>query len=138
MTYSGNRLDRLSDTDLKLATGERDVRGLDVIDASGEKMGTVTGIYVDPREAKIRFVQVRGGGILGLGDSEHIIPTEAIDKVEDDLVRISHSGEAVKSGPTYDPKLVREPAYWNRVYGYYGYPLAWSEAYPVGYYAGRT
>ena len=137
MTDSDTRLDRLSDTDLQLAAGERDVRGLDVIDEDGEKMGTVTGIYIDSGEAKVRFIQVRGGGILGFGDSEHIIPTEAIDGIDDDIVRIGQNRERVKGGPTYDPKLIREPLYWDRVYGYYGYPLTWGAPYPIGFYVWR-
>lgn len=130
-------LERLSDSDLELADGERDVRGLDVTDANGEEMGTVTGIYVDPTEAKVRFIQVRGGGVLGLGDREHIIPTEAIDRIDDDKLTISHRREYVMGGPTYDPTLVPQRSYWDNVYGYYGYPMFWGGAFPIGFYGGR-
>lgn len=116
---------RLGETDLTLASGERDVRGVTVKDAAGDELGTVEGIYVDTEERKARFLIVVKGGLLGFGGSQHLVPVEAIASVTDDGVRLRHARDDVEAAPRYDPRLVDQEHYWDEVYRSYGYAPYW-------------
>lgn len=119
MTTAG--LTRLDQTDLELAEGETDIRGFKVVDANGDEIGRIVGLYVDTVEKRVRFLHVRGGGILGLGDVDRLIPSEAIEERGDQMIRLAHARDKVADGPGYDPELVQLPHYWEDVYGWYGY-----------------
>lgn len=125
MTVRGLALERLGDSDLELAEGERDIRNMKVVDADGNELGTVTGLYVDLGERAVRFLMVRGGGILGIGDRELLIPADAIRSVHD-VVRLGHSHLQVAQSPRYQPDLVDKRWYWEGMYGWYGYPPFWA------------
>lgn len=118
-------LERLRDSSLSLAKGERDLRNLTVVDPDGEEIGTVQALYVDTVERKVRFLDVRGGGLLGVGDAAWLIPVEAIHHVRDDRVRVGQSRKHIEQGPAYDPRLVTDEGYWAGLSGWYGYPPYW-------------
>jgi hypothetical protein len=84
---------------------------------------------VDAADRTFRFLLVRGGGILGIGDRELLIPVEAIRRV-DDAVRLGHSHLQVAQAPAYQPDLVDQRWYWEGMYGWYGYPPFWGG--PIG------
>ncbi len=56
---------RLSDTDFGLEAPEQDIRGLDVYDNEGDKIGSVEDLYVDEAERKVRFLSVGAGASSG-------------------------------------------------------------------------
>jgi hypothetical protein len=116
------RFERLSQSDLRLAEGEEDLRDRTVIDMHGEEIGTVRGLYIDIDERTVRFLLVRGGGLLGIGDREYLVPVEGIDSFDSERVRLRHDRAHVENGPAYDPDLEPDPPYWVGLYGYYGYP----------------
>jgi hypothetical protein len=53
---------RLSNTDLTVADRADDIRGLDVLDISGEELGEVDDLLIDNAERKVRFLEVASGG----------------------------------------------------------------------------
>ena len=53
---------RLSDTELTVADRADDIRGLDVLDISGEELGEVDDLLIDNAERKVRFLEVASGG----------------------------------------------------------------------------
>ena len=59
---------KLSDSDFVLASPEQDIRGKDVYDADGEKVGRADDLYIDGQERKVRFLEVSAGGFLGIGE----------------------------------------------------------------------
>ncbi|MBW3566491.1 MAG: PRC-barrel domain-containing protein [Proteobacteria bacterium] len=61
---SGFGLVRLSDTEFILEDQTQDLRGLDVYDSGGEKIGTVEHLYVHEEENEVRFLGVAAGGFL--------------------------------------------------------------------------
>jgi len=119
-------LEPLVQSDLALADGEPDVRGNQVIDSAGSDLGRVDALYVDGEERRVRFLLVKGGGILGIGDTTRLVPVEAIDAYDVGSVRLREDGERVTGAPRYDPKLVEQQDYWEDVYGWYGYPPYWA------------
>jgi sporulation protein YlmC with PRC-barrel domain len=119
-------LERLVDTPLRLAEGAPDLRGVDVHDADGEKVGTVQSLFVDRAERRVRFLEVAGGGIMGIGDREILVPVEAVSNYDDKSVRLARATGRFDEAPTYDPALVDDRAYWEGVYGWYGYSPTWA------------
>ena len=133
----GTRLVRLSDTNLTLADHAEDIRGLKVLDMSGEELGTVNDLFIDEQERKVRFLEVSSGGFLGLGTTKFLLPVEAITRIGADEVHINQSRERVAGAPQYDPTLVEE-RYVSDVYSHYGYPPYWGPDYhypPYPYYS---
>jgi sporulation protein YlmC with PRC-barrel domain len=121
-------LKRLGDTDLTLADRAEDIRGLNVLDVSGEELGEVDDLLIDDQEHKVRFLQISSGGFLGLGATKFLLPVEAITRITDDTVYVNQSRERVAGAPRYDPALVDE-RYVSDVYGHYGYPPYWGPDY---------
>jgi sporulation protein YlmC with PRC-barrel domain len=121
---------KLSDLKEVIANPADDIRGRTVRDAEGEDVGKVDDLLVDTGEAKVRFLRVESGGILGIGATPSFIPVEAVTDIDDE-VRIDVSASKVAEAPRYDPDIV-EPAetdYYDRVYGYYGYAPFWGPGY---------
>ena len=54
---------KLGETDLTIATKDEDIRGRDVVDNTGEKIGEVSALMLDEGESKVRFLEVASGGI---------------------------------------------------------------------------
>jgi sporulation protein YlmC with PRC-barrel domain len=119
---------KLSDTNLTLASRAEDIRGRDVLDTAGDEIGKVDDLLIDEQEQKVRFLQVSSGGFLGLGATKFLIPVDAIMRMTEDAVYISHARERLAGAPRYDPSLVDE-RYLSDVYGYYGYSPYWGPDY---------
>jgi sporulation protein YlmC with PRC-barrel domain len=117
---------RLRDTDQTVADPDQDIRGRSVLDSSGEKVGTVEDLLIDPEENAVRMLRVEHGGILGFGTTSSFIPVEAVSAVEADRVRIDQSRARISDAPRYDPELVDEPDYYLGLYDYYGYAPYWT------------
>jgi sporulation protein YlmC with PRC-barrel domain len=113
---------RLSDSELHLKNPEQDVRGLDVYDRGGDRIGSVEDLYIDEQERKVRLLEVGAGGFLGMGEKHFLIPAEAVAGVADDRVTIDQSREKVAGYPPFDPDVVPEASYRRCLYDYYGYP----------------
>lgn len=126
----------LNDTDLTTQSPNEDIRGRDVFDADGEKIGHVNDLLLDQEEQRVRFFEVGHGGFLGLGEKRIIIPVDTITGIAEDGVHIDRSREVVAQSPTYDPELAREPDYYSPFYGHYGVAPYWvagysAPAYPI-------
>ena len=115
-------LKKLQDLDRTVAVAADDIRGRMVKDKDGNDLGRIDGLLVDAVGQKVRFMEVATGGILGLGQTKSLIPVEAITRVTNDEVYISHTREHVAGAPAYDPDLVKkDSAYLSSLYPYYGY-----------------
>jgi sporulation protein YlmC with PRC-barrel domain len=124
-------LQRLSDTDLMLGDTEQDVRGRKVIDRFGHEIGTVSALFIDRPEQKLRMLEVSAGGFLGVGARHVLLPVDAITAIAEREVHVNQSREHVVKSPAYDPSLIERPAagYWEPFYGYYGLSPYWSAGY---------
>jgi len=119
-------LERLVDSPLVLGQGEADLRDRDAFDAEGTKLGTVKALYVDTSERRLRFLEVTGGGILGIADRTILVPIEAVERYDDNGVYLARTDRPMRDAPAYDPQLVEQRSYWEGLYGWYGYPPYWS------------
>jgi PRC-barrel domain len=62
-TRAGIGLVRLGDSDFVAANPEDDVCGKDAYDAQGQRIGSVSDLYIDSQDREVRFLEV------GTGDS---------------------------------------------------------------------
>ena len=121
---TGPDLVRLSDSGLALEDLTQDVRGLDVYDEDGDRIGTVKDLYADTEERKVRFLDVGAGGFMGLGQKRFLVPVEAVSEArEDGVVVVAHKRRKVSESPPFDADVVvPQPPYQDELYKYYGYP----------------
>jgi hypothetical protein len=89
-------------------------------------------LIIDDAEKKVRFMQVAGGGFLGLGKTEFLVPVDAIAHIDPKAVHISRRREHVAATPAYDPKVI-DQEYVDQVYKHYGLMPFWmmGYSYPV-------
>jgi sporulation protein YlmC with PRC-barrel domain len=113
-----------------------DIRGREVQDKDGERLGKVADLLVDDRDEKVRFLVVEHGGFLGFGETKTLIPVDAITKITDNDVVIDQSRDRVASAPGYDPDLVDDRLYHSSIYSHYGYAPYWGPGYVYPYPSG--
>ncbi|MGD0052611.1 MAG: PRC-barrel domain-containing protein, partial [Vulcanimicrobiaceae bacterium] len=99
-------LARLSDTGLALSDPSQDIRGRKIVDRHGADIGHISGLFVDEDERKVRMLEIRAGGFLGIGERHFLLPVDAIMKIDNDEVRVNETRERIVRSPVYDPKLV--------------------------------
>lgn len=128
MTDTG-KMYKLSESDLTVADPAEDVQGRDVLDSSGDEIGTVDDLLLDSQESKVRFLQVAQGGFLGIGEDHYLIPVDAVTRVDEDHVHIDRQRGQMTDVPGYSPTIAAEPNYYGDVYGYWGYGPYWSPGY---------
>jgi sporulation protein YlmC with PRC-barrel domain len=129
----------VTDEAITVADTSEDVRGHAVVDRNGEDIGKVDDLLVDDGGRKVRFLQIKEGGFLGIGGRTFLIPVDAVARIEDDTVHVDQTGEHVGAGPTYDPVIAsddawrneayREGGYYEGLYGHYGYAPFWAPGY---------
>jgi sporulation protein YlmC with PRC-barrel domain len=128
---TGTELQKLADTGLTLDDARQDIRGRKIIDQRGEAIGHVSNLFIDAGERKVRMLEVRAGGFLGLGDKHFLLPVDAVTRVEADAVHVNETRERIVHSPVYNPQLVEAPTreYWEPFYGYYGLSPYWGNGY---------
>ncbi len=128
-TNSNATISKLSDSGQTVTPSADDIRGRTVKDNDGEELGKVRDLLIDDEEHRVRFLLVEHGGFLGLGETKSFIPVDDITKVTDKVVSINHTREHVAAAPPYDPDLVDDRSYHDRIYGHYGYIPYWGAGY---------
>ena len=90
---------------------EDDVRGKDVYDPEGQRVGRVEDLYIDRQEREARFLEVGAGGFLGIGEKRFLVPVEAVVKVSEEWVAIEPGRTKKVEGPApFDTKVAPAPA----------------------------
>ncbi len=120
-------LERLNDTDLAVSVSDPDVRGRRVVDSNGEEIGHVSSLFIDHAERKVRMLELRAGGMLGIGQQHFLLPVESITSVLADTVHVDQTRDHVVRSPAYDPTLVVAPTrvYLEPYFDYYGVEPRW-------------
>ncbi len=129
MAHEGtSALRTLSESHLTVKNSSEDVRGRKVFDKDGKHVGHVVDLMVDEGGSTVRFLRVAQGGVLGIGEKRHLVPVDAVIRLDDDEVHIDRTHHHVANAPDYDPDLaaVDHRAYWGSVYDYWGYAPFWS------------
>jgi sporulation protein YlmC with PRC-barrel domain len=110
-TRAGIGLVRLGDSDFVPANPEDDVRGKDVYDAEGQRIGSVEDLYIERKEREVRFLEVGAGGFLGIGQKRFLVPVEAVTQVTHHRVTIEPERTQKVEGPApLDTKVAPPPA----------------------------
>lgn len=122
-------LTRLSDSDHAIPAADEDIRGRKVTDRSGNELGKVGDLVIDEEEHKVRFLLLEHGGFLGVGKEKSYVPVDAVAEVSEDRVRIDRTRDQVVDAPEYDPELVQQDEYYDRLYTHYDYPPFWMPGY---------
>jgi uncharacterized protein (TIGR02271 family) len=92
------------------------VIGKDVYDASGEKIGSASEVYLDDQSGRPEWVTVRTGLF---GTKESFVPIRDAD-LTDDGVRVPVSKTQVKDAPKIDADGHLSPEEEQELYRYYG------------------
>ncbi len=73
-SHPTRELEKLRETGLALAYDAQDIRGRKVNDPNGDAVGHVSNLFIDVGERKVRMLEIRGGGFLGIGDRHVLVP----------------------------------------------------------------
>jgi sporulation protein YlmC with PRC-barrel domain len=98
-TQAGLGLVRLGESSFVPANLEDDVRGMDVYDPEGRRVGSVEDLYIDRQEREVRFLEVGSGGILGIGRKRFLVPVEEVVEVTEEWVAIEPGRTERMQGP---------------------------------------
>ena len=110
-TSAGIGLVRLGESSFVAANPENDLRGKDVYDPLGQRIGGVEDLYIDRQEREVRFLEVGAGGFLGIGEKRFLVPVEAVTQVTEDRVTIEPERIQKVEGPApFDTKVAPPPA----------------------------
>ena len=99
------RLQELDRSDFEIVEGEPDIRGWDVKDPSGEKIGEVEELIVDAREKKVRYMVVDlDDNKLKLNHRKVLVPIglAELDSDHDDVLTPRISPQQFTELPEYD------------------------------------
>lgn len=128
-TRQTGTLHLLSDSQLTVANPDEDVRGRNVVDRHGEKIGDVDDLLLDDRENRVRFLRVAHGGFLGIGEQHFLVPVDAITRIDADNVHIDRTRSDLGKAPGYSPELAEKADYYQGIYGWWGYGPYWAPGY---------
>lgn len=106
---------RIGDSDFVPQNIEDDVRGKEVYDPEGRRVGSVEDLYIDRQEREVRFLEVGAGGFLGIGEKRFLVPVEAVVKVTEEWVAIEPGRKGKVEGPApFDTRVAPPPAAEDR------------------------
>jgi sporulation protein YlmC with PRC-barrel domain len=55
-----------------------EIEGMTVVSQTGEELGEIESVRVDPQSGEIKFVNISKGGAIGIGEEETAVPFEAL------------------------------------------------------------
>src|SRR6478672_1798095 len=105
------RLQELDQSDFEIVKGEPDIRGWDVKNATGQKIGEVEELIVDAQKKKVRYmVVVLDDNELKLDHRKVLIPIglAELHKEDDDVLLPSVTVDQLSALPAYDKDSLDE------------------------------
>ncbi len=96
------------------------LKGIDVKSNSGEDLGKVEDLVIDPR-GKIQFAVLGSGGLLGIGEKRIPVPWQAVSVQSEKQLTMNIDKEKLKSAPTLkrDFSDLNNPDYVVTIYRFY-------------------
>ena len=92
--------------------------GYDVMDSSGNKIGSVDGVWVDDATGELEFVGVKTGWLMG---KTHIIPAaQAQIDGSSQTITVPFAQDQIKDAPSFGTDDELSPDDENQIYSYYG------------------
>lgn len=103
-TMKHRRLQELDHSDFEIVKGEPDIRGWDVKNSTGEKIGEVEDLIVDAQQKKVRYMVVDlDDNELKLDHRKVLVPIgmAELDEKEDDVILPQVQAEHFRNLPAY-------------------------------------
>ena len=99
------------------------VEGTAVYSTDGERLGTIDHVMIGKRSGRVEYAVMDFGGFLGIGQSQHPLPWEALQYDTDRggyVVAIDK--DKLREAPSFDDgtEPTFDRTYGETVYGYYG------------------
>jgi len=88
-----------------------------LLDAAGDKVGTVTEVYLDDQTGAPSWLTVRTGWF---GSTESFVPLDRVDRVGTDLLRTPYDKTIIKNAPRHDTGQPLSESDEDELYSYYG------------------
>ncbi len=99
------------------------VDGTAVYATDGEKVGHIDHLMIGKRNGRVEYAVMSFGGFLGIGESYHPIPWDALDyDTSKDGYVVAIDKSKLQDAPHYLPGAVPpyDARYGSQIYGYYG------------------
>lgn len=104
-----------------------------VLSSSGDKIGSVDGVWVDDATNRPEFISVRTGWVF---DRDHVVPIETARVADGDhTIEVPYSSDQVKNGPSFSVDAPLSQGDEQQIYDYYGLKRSTARS-PTGYAAG--
>ena len=104
------------------------VKGTDVYNRAGEKLGSVEDIMIDKVSGRAIYAVMSFGGFLGMGEKHHPLPwaTLKYDTQKGGYV-VNLDKKQLEGAPSYDrdSEFKWTPEYGRKVDSYYNVPSFW-------------
>lgn len=105
MATENKRLQELGGSDFEIVDGQPDIRGWDVRNSEGKRIGEVDELIFDAQSRKVRYIVLdMDDNELDLDDREVLIPIgmAQLHKEDDDVILQNITTEQLRSLPVYD------------------------------------
>lgn len=94
----------------------------DVLDTTGDKIGSVDGVWVDEGLDRPQLIAVKTGWLLG---KTHVVPlTNAQIDADEHTIQVAYPQDRIKDAPSYDPDHELSTDQEDEVYRFYGLDTA--------------
>ena len=99
------------------------VTGTDVYGPGRESIGSIDHLVIDKQSGQVRYAIMNFGGFLGIGQSEHPVPWDALDyDTSLDGYRTNITKQQLENAPDYDDRSFSDRAWAQRVADNYQTP----------------
>jgi stress response protein YsnF len=105
MNDRNRRLQELGGSDFEVADGQPDIRGWDVKDASGQRIGEVDDLIFDTQSRKVRYMKIDlEGNVLDLEPRDVLVPIGLAQLHDDgdDVILNNVTADQLRALPEYD------------------------------------
>lgn len=104
-----------------------DPSGITAVDRMGEEVGTVDDALVDPASLRTAFLMVSDGGVLGVGRHMRLVPLDAVERLDNQLVVIDRDRDLIQAAPAYRDDFSEDDRenHYLAVYDLYGVEPYW-------------
>ena len=96
----------------------RQLLGAQIVDADGEKVGTVKDVYLNDRTGELSWVAVATGWF---GRSESLLPLDRA-KISHDQIRVPFDEPTIRNAPRFQSSVPLSPQEEDELYRHYGIP----------------
>jgi len=102
---SNYHLQELSGSDFEIADGQPNIKGWDVKDENGKKIGEVDELLFDPQARKVRYIVLDlEGNVFDLEDRNVLVPIgiAQLHEKDDEVILAGVTADQLKALPVYD------------------------------------